>query len=60
MDQYIDPTKEQFKEFRGRMRAGPIHMLEIELLHQKIDQLRETEVLHLTEAVKELNSTAQG
>jgi uncharacterized membrane protein len=28
--------------------------LEIELLHQKIDQLRETEVLHLTEAVKEL------
>jgi uncharacterized membrane protein len=28
--------------------------LEIELLHQKIDQLRETEVLYLTEAVKEL------
>jgi uncharacterized membrane protein len=28
--------------------------LEIELLHQKIDQLRETEVLHLTESVKEL------
>src|SRR5471030_1605913 len=28
--------------------------LEIELLHQKIDQLRETEVLQLTEAVKEL------
>jgi uncharacterized membrane protein len=28
--------------------------LEIELLHQKIDQLRETEVLNLTEAVKEL------
>jgi uncharacterized membrane protein len=28
--------------------------LEIELLHQKIDQLRETEVLHLTDAVKEL------
>jgi uncharacterized membrane protein len=28
--------------------------LEIELLHQKIDQLRETEVLRLTEAVKEL------
>ena len=28
--------------------------LEIELLHQKIDQLRETEVLQLTEAVKNL------
>ena len=28
--------------------------LEIELLHQKIDQLRETEVLYLTEAVKDL------
>ena len=28
--------------------------LEIELLHQKIDQLRETEVLQLTEAVKQL------
>ena len=28
--------------------------LEIELLHQKIDQLRETEVLRLTESVKEL------
>src|ERR1700722_18138967 len=28
--------------------------LEIELLHQKLDQLRETEVLYLTEAVKEL------
>ena len=30
--------------------------LEIELLHQKIDQLRETEVLQLTEAVKDLTS----
>ena len=30
--------------------------LEIELLHQKIDQLRETEVLHLTEAVNELTA----
>ena len=28
--------------------------LEIELLHQKLDQLRETEVLQLTEAVKDL------
>jgi uncharacterized membrane protein len=30
--------------------------LEIELLHQKIDQLRETEVLYLTQAVKELTA----
>jgi uncharacterized membrane protein len=30
--------------------------LEIELLHQKIDQLRETEVLNLTAAVKELTA----
>lgn len=28
--------------------------LEIELLHQKLDQLRETEVLHLTKAVSDL------
>lgn len=28
--------------------------LEIELVHQKLDQLRETEVLHLTKAVREL------
>jgi uncharacterized membrane protein len=28
--------------------------LEIELLHQKIDQLRETELLQLAQAVKEL------
>jgi uncharacterized membrane protein len=28
--------------------------LEIELLHQKLDQLRETEVLNLTQAVKDL------
>ena len=28
--------------------------LEIELLHQKLDQLRETEVLYLTKAVSEL------
>jgi uncharacterized membrane protein len=30
--------------------------LEIELLHQKIDQLRETEVMGLTQAVKELSA----
>jgi len=34
--------------------------LEIELLHQKIDQLRETEVLYLTQAVKELTSLLRG
>jgi uncharacterized membrane protein len=28
--------------------------LEIELLHQKLDQLRETEVMYLTQAVREL------
>ena len=33
--------------------------LEIELLHQKIDQLRETEVLQLTTAVKELAELLQ-
>jgi uncharacterized membrane protein len=37
-------------DFRINIKAE----LEIELLHQKIDQLRETEVLQLTEAVKEL------
>jgi uncharacterized membrane protein len=30
--------------------------LEIELLHQKLDQLRETEVVQLTEEVRELTS----
>jgi uncharacterized membrane protein len=30
--------------------------LEIELLHQKVDQLRETEVLALTQAVKDLTA----
>jgi uncharacterized membrane protein len=30
--------------------------LEIELLHQKIDELRETEVLQLTQAVKDLTT----
>jgi uncharacterized membrane protein len=30
--------------------------LEIELLHQKIDQLRETEVLYLTQAVRDLTA----
>jgi uncharacterized membrane protein len=38
--------------------------LEIEALHQKLDQLRETEVLYLTQAVRELtellNSTRAG
>ena len=30
--------------------------LEIELLHQKLDQMRETEMLYLTQAVKELTT----
>jgi uncharacterized membrane protein len=30
--------------------------LEIELLHQKVDQLRETEVLNLTESIKQLTA----
>lgn len=33
--------------------------LEIELLHQKIDRLREMEILNLTKAVKELTDTIQ-
>jgi len=33
--------------------------LEIELLHQKIDQLRETEVLSLTQAIRELIALLQ-
>jgi uncharacterized membrane protein len=33
--------------------------LEIELLHHKIDQLRETEVLQLTKAVSELTALLQ-
>ncbi len=33
--------------------------LEIELLHQKIDQLRETEVVQLTQAVSELTALLQ-
>src|SRR6476646_3772382 len=37
-------------DFKSNIKAE----LEIELLHQKIDQLRETEVLLLTESVKDL------
>ncbi|MBV9548638.1 MAG: DUF1003 domain-containing protein [Alphaproteobacteria bacterium] len=33
--------------------------LEIELLHQKIDQLRETEVMRLTQAVQQLTAMLQ-
>ncbi len=39
-------------EFQVNVKAE----LEIELLHQKIDQLRETEVVNLTAAVKELTA----
>lgn len=35
MAQYIDPTKEQFKEFHERTRAGPIHMLNLVLLRER-------------------------
>src|SRR6202158_232588 len=35
MGQYIDPTKEQFKEFRERTRAGPIHMLNLVVLRER-------------------------
>jgi uncharacterized membrane protein len=39
-------------DFRVNVKAE----LEIELPHQKIDQLRETEVVNLTAAVKELTA----
>jgi len=39
-------------DFRVNVKAE----LEIELLHQKIDQLRETEVVQLTQAVKDLTA----
>ena len=29
MSDYIDPTKEQFAEFRAKQRTGPIHMLNL-------------------------------
>src|ERR1700688_1520256 len=32
---YIDPTKEQFKEFRERTRADPIHMLNLVCLRER-------------------------
>jgi len=35
MVDYIDPTKEQFKEFRERTRPGPIHMLNLVRLHER-------------------------
>src|SRR6202171_6813690 len=35
MGQYIDPTKEHFKEFRERTRAGPIHMLNLVVLRER-------------------------
>ncbi len=35
MTGHIDPTKEQFKEFRERTRPGPIHMLNLVLLHEQ-------------------------
>ncbi len=49
--QDIDRKKAE-DDFRVNVKAE----LEIELLHQKIDQLRETEVVHLTAAVRELTA----
>lgn len=34
-DHYVDPTKEQFKEFRERTRPGPIHMLNLVQLRER-------------------------
>lgn len=49
--QEIDRKKAE-NDFQVNVKAE----LEIELLHQKIDQLRETEVMNLTVAVKELTA----
>ena len=49
--QEIDRKKAE-NDFQVNVKAE----LEIELLHQKIDQLRETEVMNLTAAVKELTA----
>jgi len=49
--QEIDRKKAE-NDFQVNVKAE----LEIELLHQKIDQLRETEVMNLTVAVKELTT----
>jgi uncharacterized membrane protein len=49
--QDIDRRKAE-DDFRVNVKAE----LEIELLHQKIEQLRETEVVNLTAAVKELTA----
>jgi uncharacterized protein (DUF1330 family) len=35
LPQYIDPSKEQFKEFRERTRPGPIHMLNLVRLRER-------------------------
>ena len=35
MSNYIDPTKEQFAEFRSKARSGPIHMLNLVRLRAK-------------------------
>lgn len=48
--QYIDRGAAE-NDYRINIKAE----LEIELLHQKLDQLRETEMLYLTKAVEELS-----
>ena len=35
MVDYIDPTKEQFREFSARTRVGPIHMLNLVRLRER-------------------------
>jgi len=35
MADYIDPTKDQFREFSERIRSGPIHMLNLVLLRER-------------------------
>jgi uncharacterized protein (DUF1330 family) len=35
MAHFVDPTKEQFKEFRERIRPGPIHMLNLVRLRER-------------------------
>ena len=35
MNHYIDPTKDQFKEFREHTRSGPVHMLNLVRLRER-------------------------
>jgi uncharacterized membrane protein len=53
--QDIDRKKAE-EDFKVNVKAE----LEIELLHQKIDEMRETEVLNLTKAIAELTAHLRG